>query len=171
MHAHLPSSRRRLGLPRHARRSTAHRPELPGGNHAALSWEREAARSYADLRVACELNGVSLAPVDTMIAAHAVAADATLVTRNKAFGRVPAQLKTEDSATLPQGEPKRCRSAHSCPLLGTVSVYATPHGAERMRPRSFAKVPTLQGLSAYRAVFDESCTDPSSKSRKLRLNT
>jgi len=63
-----------------------------------LSWDREAARSYADLRAACELNDVSLAPFDMMIAAHAVAADATLVTRDKAFGRVPAQLKTEDWA-------------------------------------------------------------------------
>ncbi|MFT3989608.1 type II toxin-antitoxin system VapC family toxin [Aestuariivirga sp.] len=54
-----------------------------------LPWNHEAARRYGDLRAACEAKGVILSPLDMMIAAHALAADATLVTRDKAFARVP----------------------------------------------------------------------------------
>jgi len=61
-----------------------------------LPWDREAARVYGDLRASCEAKGVVLAPLDMMIAAHAVAADAVLVTRDKAFARISAPLKVED---------------------------------------------------------------------------
>jgi tRNA(fMet)-specific endonuclease VapC len=62
-----------------------------------LPWDRDAAQRYADLRAVCEREGVILAPLDMMIAAHAIAADATLVTYDKAFARVPARLmKTEN---------------------------------------------------------------------------
>ena len=61
-----------------------------------LPWDRAAARSYGDLRAACEAKGAALAPLDMMIAAHAVAFDAVLVTRDRAFTRVAEPLKTDD---------------------------------------------------------------------------
>lgn len=60
-----------------------------------LAWDHDVTRAYADLRTACETKGVSLAPLDMMIAAHAVAADALLVTNDKAFLRVPDPLRME----------------------------------------------------------------------------
>lgn len=61
-----------------------------------LAWDRKVTRTYADFRTACEARGVSLAPLDMMIAAQAVAADAVLVTNDKAFSRVPDPLKMEN---------------------------------------------------------------------------
>jgi tRNA(fMet)-specific endonuclease VapC len=61
-----------------------------------LDWDREVAQAYADLRAACEARGFSLAPLDMMIAAHAVAAGVVLVTRDKAFSRVAGPLATEN---------------------------------------------------------------------------
>jgi tRNA(fMet)-specific endonuclease VapC len=61
-----------------------------------LTWDRDVTRAYADLRVSCEVKGVTLAPLDMMIAAHAVGASAILVTRDEAFSLVKGPLKTED---------------------------------------------------------------------------
>ncbi len=61
-----------------------------------LAWDHDVTRAYADLRTACEARGVSLAPLDMMIAAQAVAADAALITNDKAFSRVPDPLRTEN---------------------------------------------------------------------------
>jgi len=61
-----------------------------------LAWDHNVAQVYANLRASCEAKGVSLAPLDMMIAAHAVAADAVLVTTDKAFSRVPDPLQTEN---------------------------------------------------------------------------
>ncbi|PZA12646.1 VapC toxin family PIN domain ribonuclease [Rhodopseudomonas palustris] len=61
-----------------------------------LPWDHDVTKTYADLRATCEANGVTLAPLDMMIAAHAVATEATLVTRDKTFGRVPHPLRIED---------------------------------------------------------------------------
>ncbi|MFM9884597.1 MAG: type II toxin-antitoxin system VapC family toxin [Burkholderiales bacterium] len=61
-----------------------------------LPWDRQAAAVYGDLRSRCEKAGVPLAPLDLMIAAHARAVGALLVTRDKAFGRVPGGLTLED---------------------------------------------------------------------------
>lgn len=60
-----------------------------------LAWDHDVTRAYADLRTACETKGVSLAPLDMMIAAQAVAADALLVTSDKVFLRVPDPLRME----------------------------------------------------------------------------
>ncbi len=65
-----------------------------------LAWEREAARAYADLRASCQAKGVSLGPLDMMIAGHAAAADAVLVTSDKAFGHIPEPLRVEDWSVL-----------------------------------------------------------------------
>jgi len=61
-----------------------------------LAWDHDVTRTYAELRAACESNGVSLAPLDMMIAAHAVATEAVLVTNDKAFSRVPEPLRIEN---------------------------------------------------------------------------
>ncbi|MCC6914569.1 MAG: type II toxin-antitoxin system VapC family toxin [Rhodospirillaceae bacterium] len=61
-----------------------------------LAWDRDVTRAYADFRASCETKGVSLAPLDMMIAAHAVAVSAVLVTKDKAFSRVSDPLKMEN---------------------------------------------------------------------------
>ena len=61
-----------------------------------LPWDHDVTRTYGDLRAAYEASGVTLAPLDLMIAAHAAAIDATLVTRDKAFARVPHALRVAD---------------------------------------------------------------------------
>lgn len=60
-----------------------------------LPWTAEAAEAYGELRTVCEAGGVTLAPMDMMIAAHAKALaavqaqdQAILVTRDGAFSRV-----------------------------------------------------------------------------------
>ncbi|MEC5216960.1 tRNA(fMet)-specific endonuclease VapC [Actimicrobium sp. GrIS 1.19] len=62
-----------------------------------LSWDGEAATVYCDLRSSCSASGITLGALDMMIAAHAVAAKATLVTHDKAFSLVPdGVLAVED---------------------------------------------------------------------------
>lgn len=61
-----------------------------------LPWTREVANVYGELRASCEVAGSTLAPLDMMIAAHAKAVGATLVTRDRAFTRVPGKLPQED---------------------------------------------------------------------------
>jgi tRNA(fMet)-specific endonuclease VapC len=61
-------------------------------------WTPEVAGIYGELRVACERAGVTLAPMEMMIAAHAKATSAVLVTRDRTFGLVPNQLSLEDWA-------------------------------------------------------------------------
>ena len=56
---------------------------------AVLPWTTEVARVYAQLRPEGESKGVVLAPMDLMIAAHAACINATLVTRDQAFGLMP----------------------------------------------------------------------------------
>ena len=55
-----------------------------------LPWDEVAATCYGELCAALEAQGISLSDFDMMIAAHAVAADTTLVSRDKAFAQVPA---------------------------------------------------------------------------------
>jgi tRNA(fMet)-specific endonuclease VapC len=62
-----------------------------------LPWDGAAATVYGDLRSSCSAVGVTLGALDMMIAAHAVAAKAILVTHDKAFSLVPgAVLVVED---------------------------------------------------------------------------
>ena len=58
-----------------------------------LPWTPDIAVAYGDLRALCEAAGVVLAPLDMMIAAHANALDALLVTRDRAFALVPSGLR------------------------------------------------------------------------------
>ena len=61
-----------------------------------LPWTLDVAVVYGDLRASCEAGGSVLAPLDLMIAAHAKALDALLVTRDRVFGLVPSGLRLED---------------------------------------------------------------------------
>jgi tRNA(fMet)-specific endonuclease VapC len=61
-----------------------------------LPWDASAATCYGDLCSILETQGINLSDFDMMIAAHAVALKATLVSRDKAFARSPKQrLKHE----------------------------------------------------------------------------
>ncbi len=63
---------------------------------ASLPFDDRAAEAYGRLRARLEQQGASIGPYDLMIAAIALANDATLVTHNaREFGRI-AELKTED---------------------------------------------------------------------------
>ncbi len=54
-----------------------------------LALESTVAPHYADLRTHLELSGTPIGPNDTLIAAHALALGATLVTSDAEFARVP----------------------------------------------------------------------------------
>jgi tRNA(fMet)-specific endonuclease VapC len=61
-----------------------------------LPWDAAAATCYGELCSALEAQGINLSDFDMMIAAHAVALKATLVSRDKAFAHIPKQrLKLE----------------------------------------------------------------------------
>jgi len=55
-----------------------------------LPWDEDVAICYGELCATLEAQGINLSDFDMMIAAHAVAVDATLVSRDKAFAQVPA---------------------------------------------------------------------------------
>jgi tRNA(fMet)-specific endonuclease VapC len=61
-----------------------------------LAWTHQVANVYGDLRAECEADGITLAPMDMMIAAHAKATSATLVTRDKVFSRIAHSLSLQD---------------------------------------------------------------------------
>ena len=56
-----------------------------------LPWDERVATCYGALCSTLESQGINLSDFDMMIAAHAVAVDAILVSRDKAFARVPAE--------------------------------------------------------------------------------
>jgi len=60
-----------------------------------LPWDTVVAECYGHLRANMERKGKILAPLDMLIAAHAIEAEAILVTNDKAFKHV-ANLKLED---------------------------------------------------------------------------
>ena|SRR5260221_6036204 len=60
-----------------------------------LSWDSGAAQHYADVRAYLERAGEPMGNMDMMIAAHALAAQAVLVTHDRVFRRVK-HLKIED---------------------------------------------------------------------------
>lgn len=61
-----------------------------------LPWTSDVSVVYGNLRASCEAAGIVLAPLDMMIAAHAKALNATLVTRDRVFSLVPDGLRLED---------------------------------------------------------------------------
>lgn len=60
-----------------------------------LPWDAAVARCYGAFCTSLEARGINLSDLDMMIAAHAVAADATLVSRDKAFAQVTERLQLE----------------------------------------------------------------------------
>jgi len=61
-----------------------------------LPWDATAATCYGELCSSLESHGINLSDFDMMIAAHAVAMKAILVSRDKAFANIPKQrLKLE----------------------------------------------------------------------------
>ena len=60
-----------------------------------LPWNEEVARHYGSLRAALETKCLSIAPLDLMIAAHALAADAILVSADHAMAHIDA-LRVEN---------------------------------------------------------------------------
>ncbi len=64
-----------------------------------LAWDQDAAIVYGELRTTCEAAGVTLFPLDLMIAAHAQAVNAILVTGDKAFSMIADGLTVENWTT------------------------------------------------------------------------
>ncbi len=60
-----------------------------------LPWERDTARIYGDIRAELTTQGKTLAPLDLLIAAQALAAKATLVTRDQAFRQITTLTVTD----------------------------------------------------------------------------
>lgn len=58
-----------------------------------LPWDEDVATCYGEFCAALEAQGIKLSDFDMMIAAHAVALDVTLVSRDKAFAQVPTGVK------------------------------------------------------------------------------
>jgi tRNA(fMet)-specific endonuclease VapC len=65
-----------------------------------LPWDSEAAQHYAALRSVLEASGTPMGNLDLMIAAHALAIGATLVTHDRVFRHVKS-LKIEDWTKAP----------------------------------------------------------------------
>ena len=65
---------------------------------AVLSWGSAEAAIYASLRARLQASGTPISPLDTLIAAHALAVNATLVTSDKAF-RLASGLRIANWAT------------------------------------------------------------------------
>lgn len=64
-----------------------------------LSWERREAVVYGIFRARQDAMGKALAPLDTMIAAHAIAVGAVLVSHDRAFQHAVGLSGLEDWAT------------------------------------------------------------------------
>jgi tRNA(fMet)-specific endonuclease VapC len=60
-----------------------------------LPWNERVAICYGDLCCALEAKGINLSDFDMMIASHAVASDAILVSRDKALTQFRDRLKLE----------------------------------------------------------------------------
>jgi len=60
-----------------------------------LPWQISTAECYGDLRATLEAQGIVLAPLDLLIAAHTLATGSVLVSNDKAFRQVPG-LDVED---------------------------------------------------------------------------
>lgn len=58
-----------------------------------LPWDEDVATCYGEFCASLESQGINLSDFDTMIAAHAVALDAILVSRDKAFAQVPTGMR------------------------------------------------------------------------------
>ena len=78
------------GVLRRGSRELAEKVAAVTGRLYVAGFDRPADEEYAQLRLALEKSGKTLSPNDMLIAAHALALNATLVTDDRAFERVPA---------------------------------------------------------------------------------
>lgn len=62
----------------------------------SLPWNSKAAKSYRDLRHYCDQQGKQLGGMDMLIAAHALAEAAILVTNDQAFYHLQPYLQLQD---------------------------------------------------------------------------
>lgn len=60
-----------------------------------LPWSDDIAPHYGTLRAALEVKGITIAPLDLMIAAHALAVDATLISADQTLTQIDI-LRIED---------------------------------------------------------------------------
>ena len=60
-----------------------------------LPWDEDVARCYGALCSKLETQGINLSDFDMMIAGHAQAVNATLVSRDKVFGQITEGLRLE----------------------------------------------------------------------------
>lgn len=90
----------RFGMEKYAL-SRARRSAIEGLvlHFQVLSWGSAEAAAYARLRARLEARGISVATMDLLIAAQAIAAEATLVTRDRIFARMDELPATENWAT------------------------------------------------------------------------
>jgi tRNA(fMet)-specific endonuclease VapC len=58
-----------------------------------LPWNEDVATCYGEFCASLEAQGINLSDFDMMIAAHALALDITLVSRDKAFAQAPTCVK------------------------------------------------------------------------------
>ena len=95
-----------------------------------LPWDSAAAKAYGDLRAACEAAGRPLGAHDIVIAAHAKASDAILVTRDKSFktrssrSEVGKTGRREGREPAIQANPDR---AYDCTGQGRSTTIDMPH--------------------------------------------
>jgi tRNA(fMet)-specific endonuclease VapC len=68
---------------------------------AVLPWDSDAAQQYGQLRATLKREGKPMGNLDTMIAAHALALDAVLVTNDHAFASIK-KLKVVDWTKEPR---------------------------------------------------------------------
>lgn len=61
-----------------------------------LPWDQNTADTCGRMRATCEASGITLSSLDLMIAAHAATVNAILVTRDRAFTRIPNGLEVEN---------------------------------------------------------------------------
>jgi len=66
-----------------------------------LPWSSASARHYGLLRAELDALGKPLAPMDLLIASHAIAADCTLVSADRAFAQVPGLRVFDWTANSP----------------------------------------------------------------------
>jgi len=67
-------------------------------------WNSDCAQRYASLRAELEIRGTPLAPMDLLIATHALAEDCILISADRAFAQVPG-LRLFDWSAIPAAEP------------------------------------------------------------------
>lgn len=74
-------------------------------------WDSDCAQRYALLRTDLETRGTPLAPMDLLIAAHALTEGCTLVSADKAFGQVPGLRVVDWSVNATTKKPAKAPKA------------------------------------------------------------